>query len=40
MKMDDERLKNIAQLADKIVSQGGGSQASPIKQKKDQLIAK
>jgi len=39
MKMDDERLKSVSQLADKIVTQGG-TQTSPIKQKKDQLIAK
>ncbi|XP_065345561.1 spectrin beta chain, non-erythrocytic 1 isoform X4 [Cloeon dipterum] len=39
MKMDDERLKNVSQLADKIVAQGA-SQTTPIKQRKDQLIAK
>ncbi|XP_059484234.1 spectrin beta chain, non-erythrocytic 2 isoform X2 [Neocloeon triangulifer] len=38
MKMDDERLKNVSQLADKIVTQG--SQTTPIKQRKDQLISK
>jgi hypothetical protein len=39
MKMDDERLKSVSHLADKIVSQGG-TQTNPIKQKKDQLITK
>jgi spectrin beta len=39
MKMDDERLRSMTQLADKIIAQGG-NQGVAVNQRRDQLIAK